>query len=169
MDTETSGALTIRKAEEKDTSLILSFIKGIAEYEKLSHAVQADEATLRESLFGKDPSAEVLLAYYDREPAGFAVFFHNFSTFTGKAGLYLEDVFVKPQLRGKGIGKALLVYLAGIAVERNCPRFEWSVLDWNKPAIEFYESLGAKPMDEWTVYRLSGKELEELAKTNKLD
>lgn len=166
MDKEASGSLIIRKAEEKDISLILSFIKGIAEYEKLSHAVQSDEATLKESLFGKNPSAEVLLAYYDNEPAGFAVYFYNFSTFTGRAGMYLEDLFVKPHLRGKGIGKALLIYLADIAVERKCPRFEWSVLDWNKPAIEFYKSLGAKPMDEWTVYRLSGRELEELAKKN---
>ena len=155
--------LLIRPSTSEDVPLILDFIRGIAEYEKLSQEVTATEADLRESLFGKRPAAECVLAFWDGKPAGFAVFFHNFSTFLGKAGLYLEDLFVKPEFRGKGIGKALLLHLACIAKERKCRRFEWAVLDWNTPAIEFYKKLGAKPMDEWTVYRLDRKGIERLA------
>jgi GNAT superfamily N-acetyltransferase len=154
--------LLIRPSTVEDVPLILDFIRGIAEYEKLSHEVTATEADIRESLFGKRPAAECVLAFWDGKPSGFAVYFHNFSTFLGKAGLYLEDLFVKPEFRGKGIGKALLLHLAGIAKELRCGRFEWAVLDWNTPAIEFYKKLGAKPMDEWTVYRLAGKALEDL-------
>ena len=156
------NSLNIRIAEEKDISLIFNFIKDLAEYEKLSDTVIANEETIFNSIFVKK-SAEVVIAEYDGTPVGFAVFFHNFSTFIGKPGLYLEDLFVKPEFRGKGFGKALLVYLAKLAVERDCGRFEWSVLNWNTPAIEFYKSLGAKPMDEWTVFRLSGLELNKLA------
>ncbi len=155
--------LTVRNAEEKDIPLILNFIKEIAEYEKLSDAVTADEITLKNSLFGENPAAKVLLAYLDEFPVAFAVYFFNFSTFVGKPGLYLEDVFVKPEFRGKGIGKQILIQLAKIAKENDCGRFEWAVLDWNEPAINFYKSLGAIQMDEWTVFRLSGKALDELA------
>ena len=121
------------------------------------------EETLRESLFGSRPSAEVLLGYYQDKPVTFAVFFHNFSTFLGRRGLYLEDLFVIPEMRGKGFGRALLVHLAQIARERNCGRFEWAVLDWNEPAIEFYKRLGAVPMSEWTIFRVTGKALDRLA------
>jgi GNAT superfamily N-acetyltransferase len=154
--------LLIRPSTVEDVPLILGFIRGIAEYEKLSHEVNATEADIRESLFGKRPAAECILALWEGKPAGFAVYFQNFSTFLGKAGLYLEDLFVKHEFRGKGIGKALLLHLAGIARERKCRRFEWAVLDWNTPAIEFYKKLGAMPMDGWTVYRLAGKALEDL-------
>jgi GNAT superfamily N-acetyltransferase len=157
------SGLTLRPASEADAPLVLEFIRGIAEYEKLSHAVTATEADIRESLFGPRPAAECLLAFLDDRPAGFAVFFHNFSTFTGRPGLYLEDLFVRPEFRGAGIGKALLLRLAGIAAERGCPRFEWAVLDWNAPAIAFYEGLGAVPLDEWTLFRLSGEKLAALA------
>lgn len=154
----------IRVATEKDLSLILQFIRDLAEYEKLSQDVVATEEKLRQTLFGPRPFAECLLAEYDRKPAGFALFFHNYSTFLAKPGIYLEDLFVKPEFRSFGIGKALLKKIAELAVERGCGRFEWSVLDWNKPAIDFYLKLGAKPMDEWTVFRLSGEPLEKLAK-----
>ena len=157
--------LLIRPSTSEDVPLILDFIRGIAEYEKLSHEVTATEADIRESLFGKRPAAECVLAFWDGKPGGFAVFFHNFSTFLGKAGLYLEDLFVKPEFRGKGIGKALLFHLAGIARERECGRFEWAVLDWNTPAIEFYKKLGAKPMDEWTIFRLDKKGIARLAES----
>jgi len=155
--------VTIRFAIEKDVPLILSLIRGIAEYEKLSHEVVATEEVLRNSLFGKNKFAEVLIAEYKNETAGFALFFHNFSTFLGKPGIYLEDLFVKPELRGKGIGKILLTYLGKIAIERDCGRVEWSVLDWNEPAIKFYKNLGAQPMNEWTVFRVSGEAIEKLA------
>ncbi|HEX3074388.1 MAG TPA: GNAT family N-acetyltransferase [Ignavibacteriales bacterium] len=155
--------LKIRNAEKKDVPLILSLIKSLAEYEKLSHEAVMDGKLLAENLFGERKYAEVLIAEYDGKPAGFALFFHNFSTFVGKPGLYLEDVFVYPEYRGKGIGKALLIKLAQIAVERNCGRFEWSVLDWNEPAINFYKSLGAEPMDDWTIYRVAGDKLKNLA------
>jgi GNAT superfamily N-acetyltransferase len=125
--------------------------------------VVATEQVLAETLFGIRPYAEVLIARYDDQPVGYALYFHSFSTFLGRPGLYLEDVYVRPTMRGKGIGKALLVHLARLAVERKCGRFEWSVLNWNKPSIRFYESLGAKPLDEWTVYRLAGESLERLA------
>jgi GNAT superfamily N-acetyltransferase len=146
-----------------DVPVILSFIQKLADYEKLSHEVVATEAGLREVLFGARPYAETVIAYYQNQPVGFALFFHNFSTFLGKPGIYLEDLFVDPEQRGKGFGKALLVYLAKLAVERNCGRVEWSVLDWNEPSIQFYEALGAVPLNEWTMYRLTGKALEKLA------
>src|SRR5215471_8982053 len=157
------SALLIREASESDVLLILEFIRKIAEYERLSHAVVASEETLRKSLFGDRPAAEVLLAHWDGKPAGYAVFFHNFSTFLGRAGIYLEDIFVEPELRGKGIGKALLARVAKIAKDRECGRLEWSVLDWNKPSIDFYLSLGAKPMDEWTIFRMTEDAITRLA------
>lgn len=156
--------LEIRAATAADVPLILQFIRGLAEYEKLAHEVVATEALLHEQLFGARPNAEVVIAYLNAEPVGFALFFHNFSTFLGRRGLYLEDLFVKPTVRGKGVGRALLVYLARLAVARGCGRFEWAVLNWNEPAIKFYERLGAKPMHEWSVYRLTGAALEQLAK-----
>lgn len=153
----------LRPATESDTSLILSFIRELAEYERLSHEVVASEDGIREALFGPRPAAEVIIGEYQDQPAAFALFFHNFSTFLGKPGLYLEDLFVKPDLRGMGLGKAILAYLARLALERGCGRFEWWVLDWNKPALKFYRSIGAEPMDEWTVQRVSGDALVELA------
>ena len=156
-------SLQIREAAEGDVPVILWFIRQLAEYERLLHEAVMTEETLRESLFGSRRSAEVLLAYYDGKPVGFAVFFHNFSTFLGKPGLYLEDLFVIPEMRGKGFGKALLSRLAKIACDRNCGRFEWAVLDWNKPSIEFYKKLGAVPMDEWTIFRVTGDALKKLA------
>ena len=155
--------LEIRVATEADVPEILRFIKELAEFERLSHEVSATEETLRETLFGERRVAEVLIGHQEGEPVGFAFFFHNFSTFLGKPGIYLEDLFVRPKFRGAGIGRALLVHLAKLARERDCGRLEWSVLDWNEPAIGFYETLGAVPMDEWTVYRLTGDALEELA------
>ncbi len=156
-------ALRIAPAAESDIPLILSFIRALAEYEKLSHLVIATEENIREHVFGSNPVAEVLLAYWAEEPVGFALYFRNFSTFLGQAGIYLEDLFVEPTHRGKGIGKALLKRLAEIAVERGYGRLEWSVLDWNTPSIEFYRSLGAVPMDEWIRYRLTGAPLMRLA------
>ncbi|MGH9801374.1 MAG: GNAT family N-acetyltransferase [Blastocatellia bacterium] len=153
----------IRQATEADVPLILQFIRGLAEYEKLSHEVVADEATLRRTLFGERRVAEVVIGYDNDRAVCFALFFHNFSTFLGKPGIYLEDLFVNPDQRGKGFGKAMLVYLAKLAVERECGRLEWSVLDWNEPAINFYKSLGAKPMDEWTMFRVTGDALTQLA------
>lgn len=154
--------LTYRFAEEKDVSVILEFIRELAEYEKMLDDVVADEKLLKEWIFDKK-KAEVILAEVDGKEAGFALFFHNFSTFLGRAGIYLEDLFVKPEFRGKGIGKGLLKQLAKITVERGCGRLEWSCLDWNKPSIDFYISLDAKPMDEWTVYRLTGETLRKMA------
>ena len=153
----------IREATEDDVPLILSFIRELAEYEKLAHEVVATEDGLREGLFGERRYAEVLIAEHDGSPAGFALFFHNFSTFLGKPGIYLEDLYVNPVFRGTGIGKKLLVHLARLAKRRGCGRLEWWVLDWNEPAIGFYESLDATAMDDWTVYRLAGKALEDLA------
>jgi GNAT superfamily N-acetyltransferase len=158
-----STLLRISPAAESDVPLILSFIRKLAEYEKLSHLVVASEANIREHVFGTNPVAEVLLAYWDGAPVGFALYFRNFSTFLGQAGIYLEDLFVEPEHRGKGIGKALLIRLAKIAVERGYGRLEWAVLDWNTPSIEFYRSLGAVPKDEWTAYRLTGDALSRLA------
>lgn len=135
----------------------------LAEYERMSDDVVATEELLRENLFGDRKIAEVIIANYKDEPAGFALFFHNFSTFVGKPGIYLEDLFVKPELRGKGIGKLLLAYLGKLAEERNCGRIEWAVLDWNEPAINFYKSLNAKPMDDWTVFRIAGNNINALA------
>ena len=155
--------MEFRYAERKDTKLILQFVKELAEYEKLSSEVVADEATLEEWIFDKQ-KAEVIFALDGDKEAGFALFFHNFSTFLGRAGIYLEDLYVSPEYRGRGYGKGLLKQLASIAVERGCGRLEWSCLDWNKPSIDIYLSLGAKPMDEWTVYRLTGETLNNFAK-----
>ena len=159
----TIDRLRITRATERDVPLILRLIKALAEYERMSGDVVATEEGLRETLFGPRPAAEVVVGYAGEEPAGFALFFHNFSTFVGKPGLYLEDLFVVPKFRGRGYGKALLAHLARIAVERNCGRFEWTVLDWNEPAIGFYRKLGAVPMDGWTIFRVSGDALETLA------
>ncbi len=152
-----------RFAAAEDTPLILSFVRELAEYEKLSHEVVATEEALRDSLFGERPFAEVLLTFVEDEPAGFALFFHNFSTFLGKPGIYLEDLYVRPEHRGTGAGRALLSYLARLAVERGCGRLEWWVLDWNEPAVGFYKRIGALAMDDWTVYRLTGDALKRLA------
>jgi GNAT superfamily N-acetyltransferase len=153
----------IRPASEEDVPLILSFIKELAEYERLSHEVSATEDLLRFHLFGERREAEVVIGQHADEPAGFALFFHNFSTFLGRPGIYLEDLYVKPAFRGNGIGRAMLVYLAGLAKERDCGRLEWSVLDWNEPAIGLYRGVGAVPMDDWTVYRVAGEALQKLA------
>lgn len=153
--------MIIRNTTKNDIPLILQLIREIAEYEKLAHEVVATEAILMESLFEKK-SAEVVIAEDNGETIGYALFFHNFSTFLGRKGLYLEDLFVRPQYRGKGYGKELLLHLVKIAKERKCGRMEWSVLNWNTPAIEFYKSLGAKPMDEWTVYRLDEAGIDQL-------
>ena len=154
--------ITIRRAEEKDAALILHFIRQLAIYEKMEAQVVATEELLKEWIFEKQ-AAEVLFAVADGQEVGFALFFHNYSTFLGRAGIYLEDLFVKPAHRGKGCGKALLKKLASIAVERGCGRLEWSCLDWNQPSIDFYRSLGAVPMDDWTVYRVTGDTLRALA------
>jgi GNAT superfamily N-acetyltransferase len=156
-------AFTIRTAEQADVSLIFHFIKKLAEYEKLSHELVATEEDLNHYLFGTRKVAEVLIAYEGELPVGFALFFHNFSTFLGKPGIYLEDLFILEEHRGKGYGTKLLVRLAALAMERNCGRLEWAVLDWNTPSIEFYKSLGAKMMDEWIVNRMSGDSLVKLA------
>ncbi len=156
-------SLAIRVATANDVPQILQFIRALADYEKLSHQVVASEEKLRSTLFGQRPAAEVLIAEWQGKAAGFALFFHNYSTFLAKPGIYLEDLFVLPEMRGHGIGKALLITLAQLCVERDCGRLEWSVLDWNKPAIDFYLSLGAQPMDEWTVYRVTGDALSTLA------
>ncbi len=153
----------IKSATRHDIPLILSFIRELAEYEKLSHEVVATEEILLNNLFGSTPYAEVIIGYLEEKPVSFAIYFHNFSSFLGKPGLYLEDLFVRPIARGKGIGQKMLVYLAHLAKTRQCGRFEWWVLDWNESAIGFYKRLGAKPMDEWTVYRVTGKALDELA------
>ena len=155
-------SLTFRKARREDTPLILQFIKELADYEKMLDQVVADEATLEHWLFDKE-KAEVIFALEEGREVGFALFFHNFSTFLGRAGIYLEDLFVLPEERGHGYGKALLKHLAHIAVERGCGRLEWWCLDWNKPSIDFYRALGAEPMDDWTVYRLAGPTLTALA------
>ena len=151
-----------RFADEQDVSLIFNFIKALAEYEKMSDQVIANEDLLREWIFEKK-KAEVLFAMEDGKEVGFALFFHNFSTFLGRAGIYLEDLFVMPEYRGHGHGKGLIRELARITVERGCGRLEWSCLDWNRPSIDFYLSLGAKPMDEWTIYRLTGEKLSAFA------
>lgn len=156
-------AVTIRSATVEDAPLVLRFIRELAEYERLAHECVATEADVRATLFGPQPQAGVLIAEADGEPAGWALFFHNYSTFLARRGLYLEDLFVRPEMRGRGVGRALLARLAAIARERGCGRFEWSVLDWNESAIGFYRSLGAEPMSEWTVYRVTGAALERLA------
>ncbi len=155
--------LTFRTAEERDCGLILHFIRELAAYEKMLDEVVATEELLKEWLFEKR-SAEVIFACEKGKEVGFALFFHNFSTFVGRAGLYLEDLYVLPEYRGKGYGKALLKRLAAIAAERGCGRMEWVCLDWNKPSMDFYRSLGARPMDEWTIWRVAGETLETLAK-----
>ena len=157
-----SGKLSFRSAERRDVPTILTFIRGLAEYEKMLDEVVADEATLETWLFDKG-RAEVIFALEDGVEVGFALFFHNFSTFLGRAGIYLEDLYVKPEYRGRGYGKAILKRLAAIAVERGCGRLEWSCLDWNRPSIDFYLSLGAKPMSDWTTYRITGPTLTKLA------
>lgn len=157
-----NSKFTIRQAKPEETGIVLEFIKKLAEYEKCSDEVVANEATLYHSLF-VERSAEVLFAEEDERIVGFALFFHNFSTFVGRKGLYLEDLFILPEKRGRGYGKALLKYLAKIAVERNCGRMEWICLDWNKPALKVYRSIGAVPMDEWTVQRLDETALRKFA------
>jgi len=159
--------MNYRYASEKDTGLILSFIRALADYEKMSDLVVADEALLREWIFEKK-KAEVIFALDGEREVGFALFFHNFSTFLGRAGVYLEDLFVLPEFRKKGYGKGLIKALAEIAVERGCGRLEWWCLNWNKPSIDFYLSLGAEPMEEWTVYRIAGDRLAELGQKEKL-
>lgn len=158
-----SENLRITSAQPDQVHLVVSFVRKLAEYEKLAHEVVADEKLIQEALFGARPSAEVVLAFLDDEPVGFAVFFTNFSTFAGRPGIYLEDLFVDSEARGKGIGKALLRHLAQLAVKRGCARLEWAVLDWNTPSIDFYERLGARRLDDWTVYRLTGPALQALA------
>lgn len=152
----------IRFAEERDVPLILKFIKELADYEKLLHEVVATEEILMDSLFNRKV-AEVVIGEYNNEPVTFALFFHNFSTFLGRPGIYLEDLYVKPEMRGKGIGKIMLSFLAKLAIERNCGRLEWWCLDWNKSSIEFYKQMGAVPMDEWTTFRVHDDALTELA------
>jgi GNAT superfamily N-acetyltransferase len=155
--------LSLRKIVESDVALMLSFIRELAEYEKLRHEVTATEESLRESFFGKQKVAEALIAQWDGRPVGYAIFFHNFSTFLGRRGMYLEDIYVKPEMRGKGIGGVLLSYLAKLAVKRGCGRIEWIVLDWNKSAIRLYRFIGAVPMDDWTIQRVSDSALKRLA------
>lgn len=152
----------LRFADEKDNKLILDFIKELADYEKLLNEVVATEEILFDSLFVRK-AAEVIIAEFNNEPVGFALFFHNFSTFLGRPGIYLEDLYIRPEMRGKGFGKTLLAYLAKLAIERNCGRFEWWCIDWNEPSINFYKNIGAVPMDEWTVYRVHNEALIKLA------
>lgn len=154
---------TIRPATVGDAPVILSLIKGLAEYEKLSHEVVATEELLRDTLFGARPVAEVFLGEFEGEPVSFALFFHNYSTFLGRPGIYLEDLFVKPEMRRRGFGKVMLAYVANLAKQRQCGRLEWSVLDWNEPALKFYKSIGAAPMDQWTVHRVTGEGINRLA------
>ena len=156
-------ALRVRPATRADVPLVRELIEGLAEYERLRHECHATEPLLERALFGERPYAEVVIAEHDGEAAGFALFFHNFSTFLALPGIYLEDLFVRPAHRGRGVGKALLQHLAALAVERGCGRLEWSVLDWNADAIGFYEKLGARPQDEWTVYRVTDDALRRLA------
>jgi len=158
-----SDTLTIRPAQEHEVSIVLGFVRELAEYERLSHEVVATEESLRKALFGPRPYAEVVFACLDDEPVGFALFFHNFSTFLGRPGIYLEDLYVRPIVRGRGVGQRLLNWLAREAVERGCGRLEWAVLDWNEPAIRFYKSLGASPMEQWKIFRLTGDALERAA------
>ena len=164
----TDNLIAIRPATPDDVPLIRQLIVELAEYERMRDAAVATDAALREQLFGAQPVAEVLLGEVDGQPAGFALFFHNFSTFLGQRGLYLEDLFVRPQFRGAGLGKHLMATLARLAVQRGCGRFEWSVLDWNTPSIGFYRSIGAVGMDEWTVQRLQGDALHALAARDEL-
>ena len=155
--------IELRQATAADVPLILSFIRKLADFEKLTGTVAATEQSLAETLFGQRPAAEVTFAYIDGVPVGFALYFYNYSTFLGRPGIYLEDLYVDEKHRGKGAGKALLLHLTRIAKERNCGRVEWAVLDWNQRAIDFYKSLGAQPMHEWTVFRFTGPEIDKLA------
>ena len=155
--------LSIRPATPKDTALIVQFVRDLAEYERDPKAAVATEEDFLRDGFGADPKFKVVFAEWEGKPAGFALFFYNYSTWQGRPGLYLEDLFVKPELRGKGIGKALLLHLAKIAVENNCGRYQWQVLDWNEPAISFYKSLGAEMMKEWLTMRVDGDALKKLA------
>jgi GNAT superfamily N-acetyltransferase len=159
----TRAKIDIRMARETDIPLILQFIQSLAEYERLRESCVATEEQLHATLFGDKPGAEVIIASIDDEPMGFALFFHNYSTFLAQRGLYLEDLFVKPEARGHGVGYALLSALARIAIERDCGRLEWAVLDWNQLAIDFYKRIGARPLDDWTVFRMTGDALENLA------
>ena len=158
-------SIRIERAVKSQAPLILHFIRQLAEYERLLDKVEADEARIEATLFGEKPGAEVVIAYLGEEPAGFALFFSTYSTFLGRPGIYLEDLFVEPRFRGKGVGKALLVHLAKLTREREGGRLEWSVLDWNEPAIEFYKRLGATAQDAWTMYRVTGENLQKLAET----
>ena len=158
-----SSELRIEHATLGDVPILLTLIRGLADYEKLSHCVSATEDRLRTSLFGPSPTAGALLAYHDQKAVGYAIYFFTYSSFIALPGLYLEDLFVLPESRGEGIGRQLLAFLARLAIERGCVRMEWAVLNWNKPAIGFYTRLGAEPMNEWTVYRLSGDQLNQLA------
>ena len=158
-----SDTITIRPAARDEVPLVLDFIRELARYERLEHEVSASEAQLSEVLFGDRPYAEVVFACSGGKPVGFALYFHNFSTFKGRPGIYLEDLYVRPQARGRGVGKRLLAYLARTALERRCARLEWAVLDWNEPSIGFYRSLGAVPMTEWRIFRLTGDALALLA------
>jgi GNAT superfamily N-acetyltransferase len=157
------SSIEIAPATPADVPMVLTLITALAEYEKLRHEVVATEASLHQALFGPKPGAEAIIARADGTAAGFALFFHNFSTFKGKRGLYLEDLFVLPEFRGRSIGKALLQYLAQLALQRDCARFEWAVLDWNRPARDFYESLGAEAKSDWIIHRVSGPALQRLA------
>lgn len=156
-------SLKIRTTDIKDAALILEFIKELAEYEKLSNEVVATHESIEQSLFGDNPKAFCVIAEWEGKPVGFALYFYNYSTFLGQNGIYLEDLYVRKEMRGNGIGKSLLSYLAAKAIAEKCGRLEWWVLDWNKPSIEFYEKLGAEAMDEWTVYRMTGEPLQKLA------
>jgi len=157
------NTITIRPANKNDAALILGFIHGLAEYEKLAHEVIASEQDLRRTLFGDQPSAEVLIAEFAGKPTGFALFFTSYSTFLARPGIYLEDLFVLPEFRGRGIGKTLLAFLAGLVVERKMGRLDWSVLNWNAPAIKFYQQICARGLTDWTQYRLDGEALHKLA------
>jgi len=162
IETNIEGFL-IRKAEKEDVSIVLDFIKKLADYERLSHEVVATEENLEKYLFGEEKVAEVVIGYYKEKPVGFALYIYNFSTFLARPGIYLEDLFVLEEYRGRGIGKVLLAYLAKLAVDKDCGRLEWAVLDWNEPSIEFYKSLGARLMNEWIINRVTGDSLIDLA------
>jgi GNAT superfamily N-acetyltransferase len=164
MISTTNEKFKLRFATREDAGLILGFIKELAEYEKLLHEVKATEESLLESIFDKG-RAEVIIGEYDGKAVGMALFFHNYSTFLGKAGIYLEDLYIQPEYRGEGLGKILLRYLAKLCIERDCGRLEWSCLDWNEPSIAFYKKIGAVPMEEWTVFRVTGENLDKLAKS----
>ncbi len=162
MSKTTVAGFTIEPATEKEVPIILNFVRELAEYEKLLDEAKATEADLRESLFGEKKYAEVLIGYFEEKPVAFLLYFHNFSTFVGRPGIYMEDLYVQPKMRGKGLGKELIRYLAGIAKERKCGRIEWAVLNWNEPAIQMYKKLNATPMDEWTVFRLTAEQFDDL-------